>query len=647
MRYGFVKVAAATPKVEVANPKHNRKQITKLIDMAKEQNVEVLVFPELCITGYTCGDLFLQEALISSSKEELMKIVDYTKNSDMVIAVGMPFTNKNKLYNVAVIIQNGKILAIIPKKHIPSHGDLNESRYFTPGKSTPEIIDLDGFRFPFGTNVALRCNKPSKLSICVEIGEDLWAPIPPSSTHALYGATLVLNPSASPRTIGKVDYRSGLVNMQSSKLICGYVQADAGNGESTTDLVFSGHNIIAENGSILEEQDSTTDDLLVSEIDIEKLHSERSKNSIFSNSYNEYDKDYVVVDFSYKENNDKIKLTRKINQSPFIPKDPNERDNSFEEILTIQANGLKKRLEHIKADKVVIGLSGGLDSTLALLVIKKAFDLLGIDRKGIICVTMPCFGTTGRTYDNAIKLAKYIGGSLREINIEDSVIQHFKDIGHDINNHDITYENAQARERTQVLMDISNQTGGIVVGTGDLSELVLGWATYNGDHMSMYAVNSSVPKTLVRHLVKYEGDKTENKDLQGVLYDIVDTPVSPELLPPVDGEIAQRTEDLVGPYELHDFFLYYVLRYGFMPSKIYYLATIAFNNKYNKETIYKWLTNFYRRFFSQQFKRSCLPDGPKVGRISVSPRSDLKMPSDASVRIWLDDLEDCNPSIKC
>ena len=641
MKYGFVKIATATPKIKVANPKHNGDQIIKLINQASDEKVEVLVFPELCITGCTCGDLFLQEALVASAKEVLLKIVKDTKYTDILVVIGLPFMKGFKLYNVAAMIQSGKILAIIPKKYIPNHGDMNESRYFHSGNMKAEIIDLNGLKIPFGINILLRCETHHNLSICVEIGEDLWAPNSPSTNHSLHGGNLILNPSASPRTIGKDKYRRGLVSMQSAKLISGYVQADAGEGESTTDLVFSGHNIIAENGTVLLEDNGKYNELLISEIDIDKLNNERKRNSFYEQVNDSAMEEYTSVNFSYSENYEKSRLTRTISTSPFIPKDKKERKNRFEEILNIQAQGLKKRLEHIGTKHAVIGLSGGLDSTLALLVTKMAYDFLGLEAEGIICVTMPCFGTTDRTYDNALKLAKHTGASLLEIPIEDAVIQHFKDISHDINNHDITYENAQARERTQVLMDISNKYGGIVIGTGDLSELCLGWATYNGDHMSMYAVNTSVPKTLVRHLVRYCGDETDNKDFQAVLYDILDTPVSPELLPPVDGEIAQKTEDIVGPYELHDFFLYYILRFGFMPSKIFYLASIAFEDKYDKDIIYKWLKNFYRRFFSQQFKRSCLPDGPKVGTVGISPRGELIMPSDASVQVWLEDLERC------
>lgn len=646
MKYGFVKVGAATPKIEVANCNYNSEKIIKLIDNAIDKKVQLLVFPELCITGYTCNDLFLQDALLDSAMENLFKIVDHTKDKDIFVIVGLPFLKGYKLYNVAAVIQNGKLLAVIPKLAIPNHTDTNESRYFNPGIIKPELITIRGYEIPFGSNILLKCNDHPELIIGVEIGEDILSPISPSTNHTLRGASLILNPSASPRIVGRDNFTSNLLRIYSAKLICGYVQANAGEGESTTDLVFSGHNLIVEAGIQLAEDVDSSDQILISEIDIEKIHNERRKNTIFRGAsfQTSISDDYRIINFTYKNHDQEGLLTRKIRSSPFIPQDHKERDKRCQEILNIQALGLKKRLEHIRAKKVVIGLSGGLDSTLALIVTKRAFDFMKLDSKGIVCVTMPCFGTTDRTYENALKLAKQVGASLREVPIEDAVIQHFKDIGHDINNHDITYENAQARERTQVLMDISNQVSGIVIGTGDLSELALGWATYNGDHMSMYAVNSCVPKTLVRYLIKYSADNTDDKELQKVLYDILDTPVSPELLPPVNGEIAQKTEDVVGPYELHDFFLYYILRYGFMPSKIYYLARTAFEGRYNKEIVYKWLNTFYRRFFSQQFKRSCLPDGPKVGSVAISPRSDLSMPSDASWQVWSEDLENCKPS---
>lgn len=636
MKYGYVKVAAVTPKIEVANCEYNAEQVIKLIDQAAKEKVKVLVFPELCLTGYTCADLLLDDALIKSAEEKLIKIAEYTKGMDMLIALGLPFVRISNLYNVVAIIQDGKILGLVPKKHIPNHSDMNESRYFNSGNDKPVLVNVGDFQVPMGTNLLLRCKSRKELVISVEIGEDQLAPIPPAIKHAQKGSTIILNPSASPRTIGKDSYTRDLLRMQSAGLISGYIKSDAGEGESTTDLVFSGHNIIAENGKILSESNFLYNKLLITEIDFDKLYNDRRRNSIYKLKEND---DYVIVDFEFDGSKEITMLTRKVNPSAFIPDKLEDREERCEEILNIQAHGLKKRIEHIKIKHTVIGISGGLDSALALLATKKAYDLMGLDPKGIICVTMPCFGTTDRTYKNALDITKYVGATLREIPIEDAVIQHFKDIGHDINNHDITYENSQARERTQVLMDLANQCGGIVIGTGNMSELALGWATYNGDHMSMYAVNSTIPKTLVKCLVEYCADKTDKDELKEVLYDILDTPVSPELLPAVDGKIVQKTQEVVGPYELHDFFLYYVLRYGFMPSKILYLATIAFKDVYTEETIYKWLSYFYSRFFSQQFKRSCLPDGPKIGSITVSPRNGLKMPSDASARIWLEDLE--------
>ncbi len=636
MKYGYVKVAAVTPKIEVANCEYNAEQVIKLIDQAAKEKVKVLVFPELCLTGYTCADLLLDDALIKSAEEKLIKIAEYTKGMDMLIALGLPFVRISNLYNVVAIIQDGKILGLVPKKHIPNHSDMNESRYFNSGNDKPVLVNVGDFQVPMGTNLLLRCKSRKELVISVEIGEDQLAPIPPAIKHAQKGSTIILNPSASPRTIGKDSYTRDLLRMQSAGLISGYIKSDAGEGESTTDLVFSGHNIIAENGKILSESNFLYNKLLITEIDFDKLYNDRRRNSIYKLKEND---DYVIVDFEFDGSKEITMLTRKVNPSAFIPDKLEDREERCEEILNIQAHGLKKRIEHIKIKHTVIGISGGLDSALALLATKKAYDIMGLDPKGIICVTMPCFGTTDRTYKNALDITKYVGATLREIPIEDAVIQHFKDIGHDINNHDITYENSQARERTQVLMDLANQCGGIVIGTGNMSELALGWATYNGDHMSMYAVNSTIPKTLVKCLVEYCADKTDKDELKEVLYDILDTPVSPELLPAVDGKIVQKTQKVVGPYELHDFFLYYVLRYGFMPSKILYLATIAFKDVYTEETIYKWLSYFYSRFFSQQFKRSCLPDGPKIGSITVSPRNGLKMPSDASARIWLEDLE--------
>jgi NAD+ synthase (glutamine-hydrolysing) len=641
MRHGFVKVAAATPMVKVADTAYNTEQIIELINKAAKENVRVLVFPELCITGYTCGDLFLQNALLASAKESLIKIVHATKNLNMVVAVGLPVMKLGNLYNVAAVIFEDKILGIVPKINIPNYSEFYEARYFSRGNEKVEYIDiLEEEQIPFGSNLLFRCKDLQDLIIAAEICEDIWVPIPPSSHHALAGATMILNLSASNETTGKDIYRRELVRSQSASTMSTYIYTSAGEGESTSDVVFSGHNIIAENGTILKEAPRFTNDLTITEVDIQKVVSERRRMSTFCTSNNT---NYTFVDFVYNDHlyQDCLEtiLTRTFDKTPFVPSNKSQRDKRCEEILNIQALGLKKRLMHIGCKNAVVGISGGLDSTLALLVMAKAYDMMGLDRSNMIAVTMPCFGTTDRTYNNAVTLTNRLGATLKEIPIKEAVLLHFRDIGHDANVHDITYENSQARERTQILMNVANQVNGIVVGTGDMSELALGWATYNGDHMSMYGVNSSVPKTLVRYLVAYYAETLEDKGLQDVLLDVLDTPVSPELLPPKEGEISQKTEDLVGPYELHDFFLYYVMRFGFTPSKIFRMARIAFQGEYEEAVIYKWLNTFYRRFFSQQFKRNCLPDGPKVGSVAVSPRGDLRMPSDASNAVWMKDLE--------
>lgn len=641
MRHGFVKVAAATPMVKVADTTFNTEQIIELIHKAAKEKVRVLVFPELCITGYTCGDLFLQNALLSSAKESLVKIIRATKNLNMVVVVGLPIMKLGNLYNVAAVIFEDKLLGMVPKINIPNYSEFYEARYFGIGNQKVEYVDvIEEKHVPFGSNLLFRCMDMQDFVIAAEICEDLWVPIPPSSRHALAGATLIVNPSASNETTGKDIYRRDLVSAQSASTMSTYIYASAGEGESTSDVVFSGHNIIAENGTILKEAPRFTNDLTVTEVDIQRVVSERRRMSTFCTSN---DENYTFVNFTYTDHMPQNKLdtflTRKFDKTPFVPSNKDGRNKRCEEILNIQALGLKKRLTHIGCKSAVVGISGGLDSTLALLVMVKAYDMMGLDRSNIVAVTMPCFGTTDRTYNNAVSLTNKLGATLREIPIKEAVLLHLRDIGHDVNVHDITYENAQARERTQILMNIANEVNGIVVGTGDMSELALGWATFNGDHMSMYGVNSSVPKTLVRYLVAYYAETLEDKDLQDVLLDVLDTPVSPELLPPKDGEISQKTEDLVGPYELHDFFLYYVMRFGFTPSKIFRIARIAFAGEYDDSVIYKWLNTFYRRFFSQQFKRNCLPDGPKVGSVAVSPRGDLRMPSDASSAVWLKDLE--------
>ena len=634
MRQGFIKVAALTPKVTVADTQANRKEICRLMDEAEAKGAKILVFPELCITGYTCGDLFYQQVLLREAKKELLAIAKYTQRKDYLAFVGLPLEYNGKLYNVAAAVTQGKVLGLVPKTHIPNYNEFYERRHFAPGMKQPVPVALnEDTVVPMGTRVLFQCRQMPELKIGAEICEDVWAPNPPGVEHALAGATLLVNLSASDETTGKDMYRKSLVTGQSGRLICGYVYCSAGDGESTQDVVYSGHNLIAENGTLLAESRRFCNESIYTELDVVRLNEERRRMSTFMTS----DESYINVEFSLKE--EKTELTRFVDPAPFVPGNKADREKRCEEIFMIQAMGLKKRLEHTHAATAVVGISGGLDSTLALLVMVKAFDLIGKDHKDIVAVTMPGFGTTDRTYDNAVSLIKSLGATFREVSIVDSVRVHFKDIGQDEAVHDVTYENGQARERTQILMDIANKSGGMVIGTGDMSELALGWATYNGDHMSMYGVNASVPKTLVRHLVHYYADTCGDETLQNVLYDVLDTPVSPELLPPEDGKISQKTEDIVGPYELHDFFLYYILRFGCTPKKIYRLANYAFAGTYDTETIQKWLKTFYRRFFSQQFKRSCLPDGPKVGTVAVSPRGDLRMPSDASARIWMEELE--------
>lgn len=632
MKDGFIKVAAATPKIKVADPAYNTEEILKIIDETEKNGASILVFSELTISGYTCGDLFLQQPLLTECKNQLLRIVKATKNKSMLVVVGCPIVIKQKLYNCAVVISDGSILGIVPKTHLPNYSEFYELRHFTSGEGLEEDL---WFGEEFGyVNVAVnqlfKCKEIPELVVACEICEDLWVPLPPSTYHAMAGATVICNPSASVETTTKESYRRSLVSNQSARLLAAYIYADAGEGESTQDVVYSGHHLICENGSVLAEAKRFTNEIIYADIDVQKLAAERRKMTSFPGGQTD---DYFEQEFSLevKEN----KITRTFPKAPFVPDNQDERDKRCDEILSLQSMGLKKRLEHTNCKHAVVGISGGLDSTLAVLVTARAFDLLDIPRENLICVTMPCFGTTDRTYQNAVSLIKELGATLKEVRIEKAVRQHFADIGHDENNHDVTYENSQARERTQILMDMANQYNGMVIGTGDMSELALGWATYNGDHMSMYAVNCSVPKTLVRYLVLYYAETTDNKKLSEVLMDVLDTPVSPELLPPVDGVISQKTEDLVGPYELHDFFLYYMLRFGFPKSKLYRMAKLTFDGVYDDETIKKWLDKFYWRFFSQQFKRSCLPDGPKVGSVAVSPRGDLRMPSDASPTAWI------------
>lgn len=636
MKNGFVKVAAATPDIRVADVEFNTQNIINVMEEAQKNGAKILVFPELCVTGYTCSDLFDHSVLLKASRKALLEIAENTSDKDMLVFVGAPLEVNGKLYNVAAAMNQGEILGFTTKTFLPNYGEFYEMRQFTPGPQTVREITFEGKKIPFGPQILFQAKGMEELVVAAEICEDVWSPIPPSIQAALEGATVIVNCSASDETIGKDTYRRALISGQSARLISGYIYANAGEGESTTDLVFGGHNIIAENGTILKESSRYVNEIIYSEIDLQRITGERRKNTTFQ----PLDEETLVrVPFTVEET--KTFLTRTFPKKPFVPSDEQTRAQRCEEILTIQAMGLKKRLAHTNARTAVVGISGGLDSTLALLVTARAFDMLGRDEKDIIAVTMPCFGTTDRTYQNACEMSKKVGATLIEVPIADAVNIHFRDIGHDPEDHSVTYENCQARERTQVLMDIANKTWGMVIGTGDLSELALGWATYNGDHMSMYGVNASVPKTLVRHLVKYAADDTKDEALKNVLYDVLDTPVSPELLPPKDGDIAQKTEDLVGPYELHDFFLYFMLRFGYEPSKIFRIACMTFDGEYDKETIFKWLETFCRRFFSQQFKRSCLPDGPKVGTVALSPRGDWRMPSDACVAVWMKDLEAC------
>ena len=697
MKDGFIKVAAGTPDVQVADCEFNAAEIIKMVREMEAEGAKVMVFPELCITAYTCGDLFWQENLLEEAKVQLVRIAEETADVDAIIFVGLPLEYKGKLYNVAAGLNHGEILGFVPKTYLPNYNEFYEARYFTSGEDVdgtvtirrseyglhhdeemtdedvefgleaelealeeedsfeeleeideePDYIaedeteEFDEVDVPISSNILFICQEMPKLKIAAEICEDLWVPNPPSVGHAYHGANLIVNLSASDEVVGKDSYRKSLVSAQSARLLCGYIYATAGEGESTQDVVYGGHNLIAENGTILAESRRFVNGALYADLDIHRLDNERRRMTTcrFAPDLAPEGQDVFYNEVYFNAGRGVTPLTRKFDSRPFVPGIKEERERRCDEILNIQAMGLKKRLAHIHCQNAVIGLSGGLDSTLALLVTVRAFDMLGMPREKITAVTMPCFGTTDRTYNNACQLSECLGATLKEVNIREAVNLHFRDIGHDPEVHDVTYENGQARERTQILMDIANQSGGIVIGTGDLSELALGWATYNGDHMSMYAVNASVPKTLVRHLVRYYADTCEDAKLSEILLDILDTPVSPELLPPKDGVISQKTEDLVGPYELHDFFLYYMLRWTFPPKKIFRLAQNAFAGEYDDETILKWLKTFYRRFFMQQFKRSCLPDGPKVGSVAVSPRGDLRMPSDACVRLWQRELE--------
>ena len=635
MKDGFIKVAAVTADITVADPQANRASILAKVGAAAAEGAKIIVLPELCLTGKDLRDLCFQDALLAAAKDELLALAKESAHIDALFFVGLPLAVNGKLYNVAAAVNKGEILGFVPKTHLQSVGTIDERRHFTPADRAVQFIDFAGAEVPFGSRLLFVSDAMPTLTVAVEIGEDAFAPIPPSTRHALAGAHLIVNLAAVPALAGKSESRKNLLLAHSARTLAAYVYADAGSGESSTDYVFDAQNLVMENGRLLAEATRFDNGMAISEVDLQRVSAERRRHAAFHGGKKEGG---LRVPFSIKHT--QTRLTRVFPQHPFVPDASSTRDARCDEILNIQSLGRAKRLRHVRAESAVLGISGGLDSTLALLVTARAFDSLGLPRENILSVTMPCFGTTDRTYKNACTLTERIGATLQEINIEASVKQHFADIGHDMEDLNATYENAQARERTQVLMDIANDTGALVVGTGDLSELALGWATYNGDHMSMYGVNAGVPKTLVRHLVRYYADTCEDKELQAALLDVLDTPVSPELLPPSEnGTISQKTEDLVGPYELHDFFLYYMLRCGFAPAKIYRIACKSFAGTYDEDTVLRWMKKFYSRFFAQQFKRSCLPDGPKIGSVGVSPRGDLCMPSDAAADIWLAELE--------
>lgn len=635
----YMKVAAAVTKIKVGSPKYNIKEIISAVKKVYEENkVRVVVFPELSVTGYTCGDLFNQKMLINGAEKALGELIEATREDNILIAVGMPVKADNQLFNCAVVLHQGKILGVVPKTFMPNYNEFYEKRWFSSSVNrVSNKVMLCGQEAPFNENLLFRDSK-SSLCIGIDVCEDLWVSIPPSCYHTMYGANLILNLSASNEIVAKSEYRRDLVKVQSAKCMTGYIYASAGQMESTTDVVFSGHSLIAENGSVINECKFEESKIITADIDIEKLNNDRIKFNSYMGRVEK--KDYELVSFSLGYSTE-TELERFIDAKPFVPSDKSARTKRCKEIFEIQSTGLYQKLNKIPYKNAVIGISGGLDSTLALLVTVEAFKKLKVSLDHIIAVTMPGFGTTDRTYNNALTLMRELGVTIKEVSIKDACIQHFKDIEQDINKHDLTYENSQARERTQILMDIAGKENSIVVGTGDLSELALGWCTYNGDHMSMYGVNSSIPKTLVKYLVEWYSDVTTNKAVADTLKDICDTPVSPELLPPDEnGNILQVTEDTVGPYELHDFFLYNMLRNGYEPKKILYLASLAFEGKYEKETILRWLKTFYRRFFTQQFKRNCIPDGVKVGSICLSPRGDWRMPSEASYELWMEQLEE-------
>ena len=634
MKHGFVRVAAATPRIRVADTRANAESVLGCLARAKEAGAELLVFPELCLCGYTCGDLFGQDVLLRGAAEALREVAAATAGAGMLVFVGVPLQVNGVLYNCAAALNGGNILAFIPKRHLPNYAEFYEKRNFQPYTGENIRVPFGGEEVPFGSKIIFRCRGEADFTVAAELCEDLWVPAPPSVSHALAGANIIVNLSASDETAGKAEYRRLLVRAQSAKTVSGYVYADAGDGESTTDMVFSGHDLICENGEILAESALFSNGILLSEIDVRRLAYERRRINTFydASDLQGYEELPFAAGSAWEA------LTRPVSRLPFVPAEGGALDGRAELILSMQAAGLKKRLEHTRAETAVLGISGGLDSALALLVCARAFDALGRDRKGILAVTMPCFGTTDRTFQNSLRLMEALGVTSRTVPVADAVRGHFKDIGHDERVHNAAYENAQARMRTLVLMDLANDANGLVVGTGDLSELALGWATYNGDHMSMYGVNASVPKTLVKYLIRYEAARLGG-GAQAVLEDVLATEISPELLPPEGGKIAQKTEELVGPYELHDFYLYHAIRWGFPPRKVFFLAQAAFAGKYEAAVLKKWLVSFYRRFFSQQFKRSCLPDGVKVGSVALSPRGDWRMPSDASAALWLEEAE--------
>jgi NAD+ synthase (glutamine-hydrolysing) len=632
MKDGYIRVAAGSFETSIANVKNNSENICNLINEAYHNDARVLVLPELCLTGYTCEDLFNQDRLLNEAKQQLQTIITATNNKDLITIVGLPYQHLNSLYNVAAVIHQGALLALVPKTHIPNYQEFYEARRFEQAPKENTLTNFNGQKIPFGTHYVFASTTNSDFKFGVEICEDLWLPDAPSTKLALNGANLILNPSASNEITTKSDYRRLLVSSQSARLVCGYVYCNAGNGESTTDVVFSGHHIISENGTMIKESRGFDSELIYGDLDLKKLSSERRKMTTFKSYHN-----YEIIYFD--STNIDLNTTYYYDPHPFVPSNRDLRAKRCKEVFDIQTRGLMQRLKATGIKKVVIGISGGLDSTLALLVCTMAFKKLNYDTKDIIAITMPCFGTTSRTKNNALGLMEELAVTSIEVDITESVRIQFRDIEQDENIHDVTYENVQARTRTEILMNKANQVGGLVIGTGDLSEVALGWSTYNGDHMSMYAVDVSVPKTLVRYLVDYVASLYHGEKLETILKDILDTPVSPELLPQENDQIVQKTEDIVGPYELHDFFIYHMVRFGDEPRKLYRKTKLAFKDKYDKKTIKKWLTKFYWRFFSQQFKRSCIPDGPKVGSVSLSPRGDWRMPSDANVSNWIDEIE--------